>query len=298
MKWNIIKIFLRKNKLVINLYYLLKSIVIYPLKFTGFKNIAINTLPLHDLFNFKKISLFNKTIPYTMSDYQRLNYTYNLALKIEKNKIAGAFVECGTWKGGNAAIMAAVTAQFHSGRTTWYFDSFEGMPSPTDKDIAYTKKGEVSAIHHPLFQTEMAKASVSDAEELVFETLKLPREKNIIVKGWFEDTLAKYKTQIGHIAILRLDGDYYQSTLTILNELYEQVVDGGYIIIDDYKGWKGCRRAVHEYLKQHYIVPNFRFMGVYDPKLLPKVPIVYFKKEEPCADESLFRYLESVALKS
>lgn len=297
MKWNTVKNFLRKNKLAVNLYYLLKSTVIYPLKFTGLKNIAITALPIHDLFNFKKIDLFNKTISYTMSDYQRLDYTYNLAIKIEKNKTAGAFVECGTWKGGNAAIMAAVAERFHNDRITWYFDSFEGMPPPTDKDVAYTKKGEVRASQHPLFQTEMAKASVADVEELVFNILKLPRERNIIVKGWFEDTLVKQKAQIGSIAILRLDGDYYQSTLTILNELYEQVVDGGFIIIDDYKGWKGCRRAVHEYLKQHNIVPNFRFMGTFDSRLLPKVPSVYFQKGEPCADKSLFTYLESVALK-
>ena len=92
-------------------------------------------------------------------------------------------------------------------------------------------------------------ASVKDVEGILFSRLKINRDSVHIVKGWFQDTLPAFKDEIGPIAILRLDGDWYESTKCCLEHLYEQVVPGGYVIIDDYGCWGGCRIATDEFLE-------------------------------------------------
>lgn len=269
-----IKKILRKNKLVVKVYYNLKRLVIFPLKFTSLKPFAKTTFPLKELFKPAKLSLLIKVAPFSLDSYGALGNVYDLAKEAEEEKIKGAYVECGTWKGGCAAIMGAMTKRFNSGRTTWYFDSFEGMPEPTEKDArGRGKSGTVEDI-----MGDKLKASVSDVEEIAYKILQLSPDKNIIVKGWFKDTLPVKKQQIGSIAILRLDGDWYESTMTALTELYDQVVPGGYVIIDDYGSWEGCRTAVHEFRDKHNITMNLQFMGAYDPGAFAITPPAYFKK--------------------
>jgi hypothetical protein len=71
------------------------------------------------------------------------------------------------------------------------------------------------------------------------------------VKGWFQDTLPVWQNKIPDIAILRLDGDWYESTRICMETLYSKLVSGGICIIDDYGYNSGCRKAVHEYLDKH-----------------------------------------------
>jgi len=87
-----------------------------------------------DPLAFKKQRLFWQVLPYTMTSYERLNNAYELAMKVENDKAEGAFVECGVFKGGCAAVMAHIARLGGSGRTTWLCDSFEGLPEPTDLD--------------------------------------------------------------------------------------------------------------------------------------------------------------------
>lgn len=269
-----VKKVLRKNKFVIKVYVFLKKILVFPLRFTPLKRLAKTPFPLKAFLNPKKLSLLAKVSPYTLLGYIMLENVYDLAHDVENRKLAGNYVECGSWKGGCAAIMGYITNKYKSGRTTWYFDSFEGMPEPTEKDArGRGKKGEVKDI-----MGDTLKASVSDVEEIVYKKLKLPPEKNIIVKGWFKDTLPQKKNEIGQIAILRLDGDWYESTMTALTNLYDQVVIGGYVIIDDYGAWEGCRRAVHEFAERRNIKMNLKFIGTYDPQAFKITPPAYFKK--------------------
>jgi hypothetical protein len=285
-----IKKYLRRSKIAIAIYYNLKRLIIFPLKFTTLKPIVTTWLPLKDLFDPYKISLFSKAAKYSMGNYPRMTNVYDLACNIEKRKLPGAYVECGSWKGGLAGIMATIANKNGTRRTTWYFDSFEGMPEAGEHDIAYTKEGKKRPDEHML--VGIAKSSVEDVKELI-KKLKLPPENNKIVKGWFEKTLPERKEEIGDIAILRMDADWYSSTMIIFEELYDQVVDGGWIIIDDYGGWEGCRKATHEFFEKRNIIPNLRFIGVYDPKRFKnKMPGVYFKKGEACKDKSFFEYLK------
>ncbi len=269
-----LKKILRKSKFIVSLYYRLKRIVVFPLKFTPLKPFANTTFPLKELFKPSKLALLIKVAPFSLDSYGALGNVYDLAKDVEERKINGAYVECGTWKGGCAAIMGAMTKRYGSERTTWYFDSFEGMPEPTEKDArGRGKSGTVQDI-----MGDALKADVADVEEVAFNVLHLERDKNIIVKGWFEDTLPVKKKEIGPIAILRLDGDWYESTMTTLNELYDQVVPGGYVIIDDYGSWEGCRTAVHEFQEKRGITMNLEFMGAHDPEAFAIVPPAYFKK--------------------
>lgn len=274
MRMENFKKILRQSKLAVKIYYHLKRLVIFPLKFTPLKPFAKSTFPLKELLKPKKLALLIKVAPYSVDSYGALGNVYDLARDIEERGIKGAYVECGTWKGGCAAVMGAMTKRFNSGRTTWYFDSFEGMPEPTEKDArGRGKTGTVQDI-----MGDKLKASVSDVEEIAYKILQLSKDKNIIVKGWFKDTLPQQKQAIGPIAILRLDGDWYESTMTALTELFNQVVPGGYVIIDDYGSWEGCRAAVHEFRDKFGITMNLRFMGANDPSAFAITPPAYFEK--------------------
>ena len=242
----------RQSPLALKIHKNLKQIVIYPLTFTDLEVLQLEKGPLRDLFKPKKTNLLKKTRPYTKNGYGRLTNVYNLAHEIEKKNLPGAFVECGVWKGGLCAVMGAIAHEYGGRRQTWYLDSFEGMPeepSPYDGEGTEDIAGDV------------LKASVSDVEEIVFERLGLSREKNIIVKGWFEDTLPSVKHEIGPISILRLDADWYDATKLILEELYDQVVPGGYLIFDDYGRWVGSRKAADDFLASRGIKPKLCFIG-------------------------------------
>ena len=199
---------------------------------------------LKDLLNFEKLRLILKVKPYTMVNYLRLSNVHCLSKLIEENRARGAFVECGTWKGGCAAAMARVADRAGSGRKIWLFDSFSGLPEPTEED-GMDKDG-VSAKEH--FGINKCIAPVEEVEKLFFSKLKLNRENIMIRKGWFEDTLPEAKKEIGPIAILRLDADWYESTKCCLENLYDNVISGGYVILDDYNFHQGCQRATDEFL--------------------------------------------------
>ena len=211
---------LRRSRLARAFYQTcLKKIVTFPLRFTKLRVLQLRNFPLKDLFNPDKTSLLVTVAPYTQAGYPRMTNIYDLSKDVEQRQLAGAFVECGTWKGGCAAVMGAIAKRYGSRRKTYYLDSFEGMPPATKED------GPGSA----RLAGDKLKASMEDVKELVFGKLHLSPDKNILVKGWFEDTLPKVKKEIGQIAILRLDADWYSSTMTILNELYDQVVSGGFV---------------------------------------------------------------------
>ena len=161
---------------------------------------------------------------------------------VKEHNIPGAIVETGCWKGGLGAYMA----QF--GRPTWLFDSFEGLPAMTekDRDLALPKN---LPLHTKTGYIAVAESRVHSISK------KLGVEPHII-KGWFEDTLPQHKGDIGPIAVLRLDGDTYDSTLQALEILYNQVSEGGFVVIDDYDAFRGCREAVYDFFVSRKIAPR------------------------------------------
>ena len=97
----------------------------------------------------------------------------------------------------------------------------------------------------------------------------------IIVKGWFQDTLILNQIRIGPIALLRIDGDWYESTKVCLECLFDNVANGGYVIIDDYGFFPGCRKAVDEFLASRGLKVQFipvDYSRVYFKKVTGTVP--------------------------
>lgn len=265
-----IKNYLRKSWLAIRLYRTVKNAVVFPLRFTPLRTLQLKNMPLTDLLRPWKLRLMIAVSSHTKNGYPRLANIYDLATDVERRGLGGAFVECGTWKGGTTAIMGAVAHRFGDRRATWYLDSFEGMPQPAPEDGGETEEIAGDAL----------KASVDDVEKLIFGKLGLPPAHNRIIKGWFEETLPRVKNEIGPIALLRLDADWYEATKLILNELYAQVVPGGWLIFDDYGRWPGCKTAVDEFFAARRLAPKLSFVGnrggVYGDRLAP----MYFKKPE------------------
>jgi len=188
---------------------------------------------------------------YSMAGWRRISNVYDLCTEAVREGIRGAFVECGVYNGGCAAVMAGVSDHLDADRTTWLFDSFEGLPQPTDADGDDAKEyaGLTEAGGH-LLAIDRCVGSLQKVEEVLFKRVGVAPESVRIVKGWFQDTLPATSQEIGPISVLRLDGDWYESTLVCLNQLFAQVSPGGFVVLDDYGYWPGCRRATTEFLEK------------------------------------------------
>lgn len=157
-------------------------------------------------------------------------------------RVPGAVVECGTWKGGMAAGMVLATRHL---RTYHFFDSFAGLPDakPIDGEAALRWQSQVgSETYH-----QNCRAEFDEFVALMNATLGDTRRVSIH-RGLFQHTVWEFAASKPRIAILRLDGDWYDSTMTCLQALYDEVEPGGLIILDDYHTWDGCARAVHDFL--------------------------------------------------
>jgi len=222
-----------------------------------------------DIFNFKKLILFMKVYPYTMVSYKKLSNIYELSKLIEKEKKEGAFVECGVWKGGCAAVAAFVAKKAKSNRKIWLVDSFEGLPEPTIKDGLVAKNFALNKTSGKLLTINQCVGPLEDVKKIFFSKLKIDKDNVNIIKGWFQNTLPEAKSKIGPIAILRLDGDWYESTKCCLDNLYDNVIPGGYIVEDDYGYWEGSRRAFDEFFEERKINPTIvkiDYAGIYFKK--------------------------------
>ena len=169
-------------------------------------------------------------------------------------KIPGCFIECGVQYGGTVCFMKMISNKLGaSDREVHGFDSFEGLPVPSPKDVAvdgtnaFTMYQNGRIFQDCVVSVDRFNLSVSDLG-LVGQVTGH--------KGWFKDTLPSFDKQI---AILRADGDWYESTMDILNNLYDRVVLGGFIIFDDYNYWKGCHQAVDEFLAQKGLKVEMHF---------------------------------------
>lgn len=193
------------------------------------------------------LRLYHRVAPYTMVRWKKLANVHALAADVERRGLPGAFVECGVWRGGCAGVMAWHAHQAGRGRLTWLFDSFEGLPEPSAADgaaaIAYAEGRAGGALR----SIGRCIAPAEDARRLLFAELGVREADVRIVPGWFQATVPASAAAIGPIALLRLDGDWYDSTRVCLEALYDQVVPGGYVVIDDYGDWAGCRRATDEF---------------------------------------------------
>jgi len=198
----------------------------------------------------KRIKTIYSVRPYTMVGRTGLLATYDIASAIEESNSGGCFVECGVARGGCSALMALVASENRNGRKVWLFDSFEGLPEPTNEDkhietIIYKPKDKSASLVSPGY----CLGTYDEVEALLFSKLRLSKNNVFMVKGWFQDTLPEYRDKIGATSVLRIDADWYESTKCCLENLYNNVISGGYVIIDDYRSVVGCKKATDDFLK-------------------------------------------------
>lgn len=198
-----------------------------------------------------KRSLTFKLLPYTIGGRRALENAFEITWLVDQKRIEGALVECGVAEGGTAAMMALANRELGGlTRAKWFFDSYEGLPEPTAEDYEGGKAGHFI---RPLVKGGCL-GSIEQVEDLMFDKLLLSRNEVHLVKGWFQETVPIHREKIGRIAVLRLDGDWYESTKIPLEAFFDQVTPGGYVIIDDYATCFGSRKATDEFLAYRNII--------------------------------------------
>jgi hypothetical protein len=190
-----------------------------------------------------------------MSGDARLRGLYAAIQHVAEQQVPGAIVECGTARGGSAALLGLALKRFNERRPLWVFDTFEGMPPPTAADPDY----ELAAPYTGHFRGELAEVTSLFARLEILENARL-------VKGRFEDTIPQ--ADIAKIAVLHIDGDWYESVKVCLDQLYDRVSPGGVIQIDDYGHWEGARKAVDEFLLARHIPQALRYLDYTGRQLL------------------------------
>jgi hypothetical protein len=191
----------------------------------------------------RRSSTVFRMMPHSLVGWSGLEATYDCVHAVRQRGLQGALVECGVAQGGCAGVMALADAQHREPRHLWLFDSYEGLPDPSELDF---EQGRTGAHLRPLPKGSCL-GTIEQVSELLFDDLKIPRERATLVKGWFENTLAPNKAAVGTIALLRIDADWYESVKCCLETFYDSVAPGGEVIIDDYGTCFGAEKAVDEF---------------------------------------------------
>jgi hypothetical protein len=199
----------------------------------------------------RKVGMDWPSMAHTMIGVKRLANLRMLAETVIANEIPGDFIETGVWRGGACILMRAVLNAYQvTDRRVWVADSFQGVPPP---DLQRYPADAESTFH-----TFKELSVPLETVRRNFEKYGLLDDQVVFLKGWFKDTLPT--VQIRRLALLRMDGDLYESTIVALNALYDKLSPGGYVIVDDYHG-SGCRNAIGDFLSARKI-PSSRLSEI------------------------------------
>ncbi|MGK0173949.1 MAG: O-methyltransferase [Ulvibacter sp.] len=211
---------------------------------------------------------FELICSHTMLSYLKLATLYEQVIYCDQQGINGDFVECGVWKGGAVGAMVLANLRYGAQRRRIHlFDAFDDLCEP-DPEIdgeqaiedmnqlmgkpVNNLSGKLSPVKG-VYDSRGGHGTIEGCKELLIGKLKYDEGLLIFHKGWFQETLPGAVREIDKIAILRLDADWYTSTKICLDYLYDKVMKGGIIIIDDYGRYDGCKKAVDEFLDQRGI---------------------------------------------
>ena len=174
---------------------------------------------------------------HTMIGMKRLDNLQYCLEQVLKDNIPGDLIETGVWRGGACIFMRAVLKAYgDTSRIVWAADSFSGLPPPNTTNYP-ADMGDTHFTHDAL-------AVSRETVEQNFKAYNLLDDQICFLKGWFKDTLPDAPIQ--QLAIMRLDGDMYESTMQALEALYGRLSPGGFVIIDDYM-LQPCAQAVHDF---------------------------------------------------
>jgi O-methyltransferase len=180
---------------------------------------------------------------HTMVGRKRLDNLQNCLATVRQDNVRGDVIETGVWRGGASIFMkGCLTAWGMEDRIVWVADSFRGLPIPSlPQDAGHD---------YSVDKVPILAISLEDVQEN-FRRYDLLDDKVKFLKGWFRDTL--HAAPIRELAILRMDGDLYESTMDALKALYDKVSPGGFVIVDDYLAFEPCRKATDEFREEHNI---------------------------------------------
>lgn len=226
------------------------------LRCAGVEVRAVRRTSLNKLPQFKDVEpwvadIIDTVRPFTMTSDERISALCHAVRYISRLNIHGEIVECGVWRGGS--MMAAARTLLAVGdvsRKLYLFDTFDGMPPPTDVDRAVESGISASVLLKEADRSSdiLAYSPIDDVRTNLLST-GYPSSHLRFVEGRVEDTIPSQAP--GEIAILRLDTDWYESTKHELLHLYPNLVTGGVLIVDDYGHWEGARKAVDEYVTEY-----------------------------------------------
>jgi hypothetical protein len=216
---------------------------------------------------------------HTMLSLRRLNNIQTLIENIIRTRTPGDLIETGVWRGGATIFMRGVLKAYGvTDRTVWVADSFEGFPqtelqgaggqSYSSETIADSRRAAPPKEIQTILDQLWSRTSYEDVREH-FARYDLLDDQVQFLRGWFCDTLPT--APIERLALLRLDGDLYDSTYDALKALYPNVSPGGYVIVDDYNTFDECYQAVHDYLNTIGSEPTMQRIDEYS---------VYWQKDE------------------
>lgn len=184
--------------------------------------------------------IYQKYQDYTMNPFE--NFAANLEVCEKFRDTEGSVVECGVWRGGMSAAMTEILGK---NRNYYLFDSFEGLPDAKEidgEDALQWQKNTAAPNYYNNCAAEI---------EFAQKAMALSKADKVeIIKGWFNETLPVAEI-IEPIAVLRLDGDWYDSTIDCMENLYPKVVESGLVLMDDYYYWDGFSKAIHDYLSKY-----------------------------------------------
>lgn len=186
----------------------------------------------------------------TLLSIERLNNIQACVEDTILNNIPGDLIETGVWQGGAVILMKAILKANNSDKVVWCADSYQGLPKISGN---YAEDQEISW----LADVEELKVSLEEVQKNFLDYGLLDKNVNFL-KGWFKDTLPH--APIEKLAVLRLDGDYYESTMDALVHLYPKLSIGGYIIIDDYGHFPACAKAVNDYRNANSINEDIKWI--------------------------------------
>jgi O-methyltransferase len=196
----------------------------------------------------------------TMIGQARLDNIQQCVTSVVTEGIPGDLIEAGVWRGGAAILMRAVLAAFEvSDRDVWLADSFEGLPPPNPDKYPADEGLDFSG--EPILGVNV------DQVKANFARYGLLDGRVRFLVGWFKDSLPE--APLDKLAVARLDGDLYESTMDAITALYPKLSIGGYLIVDDYSapGWeRACGQAIRDYREQHGITEEIHqvdWTGVY-----------------------------------
>jgi O-methyltransferase len=182
---------------------------------------------------------------HTMLTPARLRSLRNQTETTIRESIPGDYIETGVWRGGACIMMRAILKALNvTDRRVFVADSFDGLPPPSGR-YWQDKRDRLSKFRELAISEEQVRKH--------FAIYDLLDDQVVFLKGWFSETLPKLTDEC--FAIIRLDGDMYESTMDALTNLYPRLSPGGFAIIDDYS-LQMCRRAVHDYLAAHSLKPE------------------------------------------